>query len=122
MAGAQTVDPAGILDKGAGNLDRWHKTERWDFAGMVFPALDHQVGPVARRPDQRVDDALQQLDVFIDGLLRDGASQGFVLHGHGTGALKQAVRKHLVQHRAVRRSAPAEPEDGGDAFTVLWLD
>ncbi len=71
---------------------------------------------------QRVEPALERLDAFIDTLLRDGEAVGFVLHGHGTGALKSAVRQHLRQHRGVARAAPAERDDGGDAFTVLWTD
>ena len=41
--------------------------------------------------------------------------------GHGTGALKAAVRDHLKRSPHVERSRAADPEDGGDAFTVLWL-
>lgn len=70
---------------------------------------------------QRVEDALVRLDGFIDRLLRDGEPGGFVLHGHGTGALKKAVRRHLTRHRQVSRATPAEREDGGDAFTAFWI-
>jgi len=70
---------------------------------------------------ERVDAALDKVDAFIDELLRRGEPAGFVLHGHGTGALKQAVRDHVRSLRQVRESAPAPPEDGGDAFTLLWL-
>lgn len=70
---------------------------------------------------QRVEPALERLDGFIDGLLRSGEPVGFVLHGHGTGALRSAVRSHLAQHRCVLRAEAADREDGGDAFTVLWL-
>jgi DNA mismatch repair protein MutS2 len=70
---------------------------------------------------QRVEPALDRLDTFIDGLLRIGEPVGFVLHGHGTGALKNAVREHLSQHRCVSRAEAAGPDDGGDAFTVLWI-
>ena len=70
---------------------------------------------------QRVEPALERLDGFIDGLLRSGEPVGFVLHGHGTGALRNAVRAHLAQHPCVTRAEPADREDGGDAFTVLWL-
>jgi DNA mismatch repair protein MutS2 len=69
----------------------------------------------------RVDEALDQLDAFVDRMLSMGQMTAFVLHGHGTGALKQAVREHLRLSAHVADSAPAEPEDGGDAFTVLWL-
>jgi DNA mismatch repair protein MutS2 len=69
----------------------------------------------------RVDESLEQVDAFVDAMLRNGEHAAFVLHGHGTGALKQAVRSHLRDCLHVRDSAPAAPEDGGDAFTVFWL-
>lgn len=70
----------------------------------------------------RVDETEDQVDAFIDQLLRSHLSYGFVLHGHGTGALKSVVRSHLKTSRLVARSRPAEPGEGGDAFTVLWLE
>lgn len=69
----------------------------------------------------RVDEALEKVDVFIDHLLSEGESAGFVLHGHGTGALKSAIRDHLASARFVAYARPAEPEDGGDAFTVFGI-
>jgi DNA mismatch repair protein MutS2 len=69
----------------------------------------------------RVDEALERVDGLIDRLLSSGEPGGFVLHGHGTGVLKAAVRQHLRQAPHVARSEPAEQADGGDAFTVLWL-
>jgi DNA mismatch repair protein MutS2 len=70
---------------------------------------------------ERVDAALDRVDAFVDELLKIGEPAGYVLHGHGTGALKQAVREHVRTLRHVAESGPAAPEDGGDAFTLLWL-
>lgn len=70
---------------------------------------------------QRVDEAIDAVDAFVDRMLREGEAVAYVLHGHGTGALKLAVRAHLSASAHVRRARPAEPEDGGDAFTMLWL-
>jgi DNA mismatch repair protein MutS2 len=69
----------------------------------------------------RVDDAIGMVDAFLDRILGAENTSGFVLHGHGTGALKQAIRDHLRQSPYIRRSRAADPEDGGDAFTVFWL-
>lgn len=69
----------------------------------------------------RVDDALGMIDAFLDRLYGDGGTSGFVLHGHGTGALKAAVREHLGRSPYITRSRAADPEDGGDAFTVFWM-
>jgi DNA mismatch repair protein MutS2 len=70
---------------------------------------------------QRVDAALEQLDVAIDKLVRGNEHVAFVLHGHGTGALRNAVREHVRRHPNVIRAEPAERDDGGDALTLLWL-
>jgi DNA mismatch repair protein MutS2 len=70
---------------------------------------------------QRMEEALEAVDAFLDRLTREEERAGFVLHGHGTGRLKTAVREHLGRSRYVERSGPAEPDDGGDAFTLFWL-
>jgi DNA mismatch repair protein MutS2 len=69
----------------------------------------------------RVDDALGVLDSFLDRAYGEGATSGYVLHGHGTGALKAAVRSHLAESPYVARSGAADAEDGGDALTVFWI-
>jgi DNA mismatch repair protein MutS2 len=71
---------------------------------------------------QRADDAIELLDAFLDKLLRDGHGTGHVLHGHGGGALKKAIRQHLGRSRYVLRHAPGGSDDGGDAWTIIDLD
>ena len=70
---------------------------------------------------QRVEEGLALVDAFLDRMLAEGEPAGFVLHGHGTGRLKAAVRGHLQQSPYVARSDAAGPDDGGDAFTVFWI-
>jgi DNA mismatch repair protein MutS2 len=69
----------------------------------------------------RVDEAIDRLDAFLDRMMGEGESVGFVLHGHGTGAMKAAVREHLGSSSYVEQSRSAESDEGGDAFTVFWL-
>ena len=42
-------------------------------------------------------------------------------HGHGSGALRQAVRDHLPHLGHVARHRPGLPAEGGDAVTVVWV-
>jgi len=70
---------------------------------------------------ERVDVALDKVDAFLDRMLNSGEPHGFVLHGHGTGALKSAVRSHLQASSYIEQSQPADADSGGDAFTVFWL-
>lgn len=70
---------------------------------------------------QRVDDGLTLVDQFLDEMLRMREPAAFFLHGHGTGAMRSAVREHLASSRVVRHFEPAAPDNGGDAFTIAWL-
>ena len=70
----------------------------------------------------RVDEALEEVDRFVDRFLGAHVDEaGFVLHGHGTGALKKAVRDHLALHGHITNARPATQQEGGDAFTVFWV-
>ncbi len=69
----------------------------------------------------RVDEALDRLDAFLDVMMGEGEQVGFVLHGHGTGAMKAAVREHLGRSAYVEHSRSAESDEGGDAFTLFWM-
>jgi DNA mismatch repair protein MutS2 len=69
----------------------------------------------------RVEDAADRLDAFLDRMLGEGEPVGFVLHGHGTGALRSKVREHLGGSSHIEHMRAAEPDEGGDAFTVFWV-
>jgi DNA mismatch repair protein MutS2 len=68
-----------------------------------------------------VDDALPEIDAFLDRLSLAQAPHAFLIHGHGTGALKSAVRRHLAKSPYVKRSVPAPREQGGDGVTIVVL-
>jgi DNA mismatch repair protein MutS2 len=69
----------------------------------------------------RIGDLPAKLDALLDRLLGEGESVAFVLHGHGSGALRSAVREHLASSRFVDHVRSAEPDEGGDAFTIFWV-
>lgn len=70
----------------------------------------------------RVDDAVTLLDTFLDRMAFQNEPAGFVMHGVGTGALRDAVRARLKeQTRWVRRFRPGATEEGGDRITVVYL-
>lgn len=71
---------------------------------------------------ERANIAIARAEKFLDDALRDSRPAIFVLHGHGTGVLRQAIRSHFLTFPGVRRMRPAEPSDGGDGVTVLELE
>jgi DNA mismatch repair protein MutS2 len=69
----------------------------------------------------RVVEGLERMEKFLDDAVLRGEDAVFVLHGHGTGVLKTAVRQALENSPYVSESGPAQSEQGGDAFTVATL-
>ena len=69
----------------------------------------------------RTDDALSLAVSFLDRSINDNRRVCFLLHGHGTGALKDAIRKELKQSPYVRYFRPGTHSEGGDGVTVAWL-
>ena len=62
---------------------------------------------------RRVEDALDEVDLFLDQAARSGAPDLRIIHGVGTGALRSAVRNHLASHPMVQSFRPEEgPSDG----------
>ena len=69
---------------------------------------------------QRYDDAERETDYFLDRMTRSGGPC-YILHGHGTGALKTGLRRFLKSDARVKTASPASHDDGGDAFTRVEL-
>jgi DNA mismatch repair protein MutS2 len=69
----------------------------------------------------RVDDGVAMATTFLDRALNDGRSVVFLLHGHGSGALREAVREELTRSPYVARFRPGDPDRGGEGMTVVWL-
>jgi DNA mismatch repair protein MutS2 len=69
----------------------------------------------------RVDEALEEVDAYLNNAVMAGMHQVRLLHGKGTGALRQAIREQLAHHPLVKSFASADPRDGGDGITVVTL-
>jgi DNA mismatch repair protein MutS2 len=67
----------------------------------------------------RVDELLREVERFLDRLFADGEAGCLILHGHGTGALKQALRDHLTGSPYVASFRRGEEHEGGDAVTLV---
>jgi DNA mismatch repair protein MutS2 len=70
---------------------------------------------------QRVDEAVSNVDRFLDESLLAARDSAFIVHGHGTGALRQAIRTHLGGHQGIETFRAGEPTEGGDGVTVAFL-
>ena len=77
----------------------------------------------------RVDEALEVLIAYIDDALMVNAEMVTILHGTGTGALKQVVRDYLAERQKTMRRLKSgdisfhdgDPDRGGAGITVVEL-
>ena len=70
---------------------------------------------------QRADDVRDAVETYLDQAAMQDRSPLFILHGHGTGALKKVVREYLAASPYVRRWAPGGKGQGGDGVTIVEL-
>lgn len=63
----------------------------------------------------------QLLEDYLEEAARAGFGRVRIIHGRGTGTLRQAVRIVLSRHPMVETCADAPPEAGGWGATVATL-
>jgi DNA mismatch repair protein MutS2 len=69
----------------------------------------------------RVEEALEKLDRYIHAAYLSGLPFGRIIHGKGTGALREAVHKYLNGHSLVSKAVAADTKDGGGGVTVIHM-
>ena len=68
-----------------------------------------------------VDEALLKLDKYLHDAFMAGLYQVRVVHGKGTGTLRQAVRQQLAKHPLVKSYRPGGYGEGGAGVTMVEL-
>ncbi len=70
----------------------------------------------------RVDEALQAITYFMDDAVQFSADRVRILHGTGTGALRQAIRQYLDTVSEVKAYRDEHVQFGGAGITVVDLE
>jgi DNA-nicking Smr family endonuclease len=68
-----------------------------------------------------VDEAIPRLDEFIHDAFRSGYYRVWVIHGKGSGILRQEVGRYLAKHSLVKSYHPADSQRGGSGATQVEL-
>ncbi|MEX2803603.1 endonuclease MutS2 [Streptococcus sp. H31] len=70
---------------------------------------------------KRYEEAMQELDAFIDQALLNNMTQVDIIHGIGTGVIRQGVTQYLRRNKHVKKFAYAPQNAGGSGCTIAHL-
>jgi DNA mismatch repair protein MutS2 len=88
---------------------------------MRGPAPDDTATSECDLRGLRVDEALDRAQAHVDRLLGTGSPAVRFIHGHGTGALRSAVRSWLRDAPGIAEFRPGHDGEGGNGVTVATL-
>ncbi|MGE5574439.1 MAG: endonuclease MutS2 [Bacteroidota bacterium] len=95
------------------------------FGGVfIAPVAREKATTVSSELDLRgltVEEALAEVDKYLDDACLAGLPRARIIHGKGTGALRQAVREFVRSHPHVSGFEPGGPGEGGDGVTVVAI-
>ncbi|NME47970.1 endonuclease MutS2 [Enterococcus gallinarum] len=109
---------------------------------MTLPESDLQPAALVKEPVQRVvhtvrsaesshvpnqldlrgkryEEALNEVDQYLDAAILAGYPQVTIVHGKGTGALRQGITEYLKNHRSVKSFEFAPANQGGNGATIV---
>ena len=122
-------DAGGEFDVQLGALRtrvRLQQVERIETSGgQIVEAIS--VPPLPDAPEEievrgrRLDEALPTVEAFLDDAARAGRERVRIIHGRGTGTLREAVRVLLREHPLVVSYEGGGTREGGEGVTVAYL-
>ncbi|MBT2732587.1 endonuclease MutS2 [Carnobacterium sp. ISL-102] len=84
---------------------------RSESSSHVSPQLDLR--------GERYENALAELDKYLDAALLANYPQVTIVHGKGTGAIRQGVTDALKKHPSIKEFHYAPPNQGGNGATIV---
>jgi DNA mismatch repair protein MutS2 len=92
-----------------------------EASGKTTIALPESPGMELDLRGQRADEALDALDRYLDAAFLAGLPFVRIIHGKGTGRLRQSVREALAHNPQVKSFEAGGDKEGGDGVTVAKL-
>jgi DNA mismatch repair protein MutS2 len=68
-----------------------------------------------------LDEALPKLEKYLHEAYMSGLYKVTIIHGRGTGMLRENIRRELARHPLVRSYRPGGYTEGGEGVTVVEL-
>lgn len=103
------------------NKELAKKTTLPNYQKETFTLKKYNVSNTLDLRGKRVEEALDELEGYLDEASLANLSPVYIIHGHGTGALKTAVREFVSESPYVAKYRVGEDAEGGDGVCVIEL-
>ena len=90
-----------------------------NYQKETFTLKKHNISNTLDLRGERVEEALDELENYLDKASLANLSPVYIIHGHGTGALKSAVRAFVSSSPYVAKYRVGEDAEGGDGVCVI---
>ncbi len=121
MMGAMRVTvPMSALRKTRGEPDREPAREESSHSRIALEKAK-SFSPELHLRGLRVEPALIEIEKYLDDAIAAGVEQVRIIHGKGTGQMRNAVHQFLKGHVGVASYRIGDPEEGGSGATIVTL-
>lgn len=90
-----------------------------NFGKETFKLKKYNISNTLDLRGKRVEESLDELEKYLDEASLANLSPVYIIHGHGTGALKSAVRAFVADSPYVAKYRVGEDAEGGDGVCVI---
>jgi len=117
------LDDLAYRSKSESKRDKKKRTARADGGSGTATSAPRAPSPGLELDlrGQTVEDSIPLLEDYLDAAYMAGLPFVRIIHGKGTGVLRQAVRERLNGHPLVKKYARGDEKEGGDGVTVVSL-
>lgn len=123
-SGDKAVVQSGILKVTVSKdkLQLCEQTEKIKSKESIFKIMKEKTQSIKTYLDLRgmkVEEAVDELNKYLDSALLSNLNQTTIIHGKGTGAIKKAVHEQLKNRNGIKSFRSGKAEEGGEGVTVV---
>jgi DNA mismatch repair protein MutS2 len=104
------------IQDGSGKKDA--KTSRY---GTLYRSKAQSITPSINVRGSNLDDAVMDVDKYLDDAYIAGLKEVTIIHGRGEGILREGIHSMLKGHKHVAKYRKGAYNEGGDGVTVVEL-
>ncbi len=96
--------------------------KKYKLSASSFEYSKWNLSPKLDLRGERVEDALIELEAYLDKASLANLTPVQIIHGHGSGQLRHAIRDYLDDSPYVAKYRPGENSEGGDGVTIIDIN